>query len=258
MSAEHGHPAFISGGARGIGAAIAHELHRRGHPVAIGDLRVQEARERAAAIAAEAPIQAPVLAVSLDVCERRSVEDALAECQERLGPIAVLVNNAGHDELVPFVQTDEDFWQRIIEINFKGALRVTRALLPGMIERRYGRIVSISSDAARVGSSLESVYAGAKAALIAFTKTIARETARSGVSANIVCPGPTRTPLLDQLRQPGEQGGEALIEAMIRAVPMRRLAEPDEIAHAVGFFASERSGYITGQTLSVSGGLTMA
>jgi 2-hydroxycyclohexanecarboxyl-CoA dehydrogenase len=143
----------------------------------------------------------------------------------------------------------------VIDVNYKGCLRMTRAVLPGMVERGWGRIVNIGSDAGRVGSSLESVYAGTKGAVIAFTKTIARETARSGVTANTVCPGPTRTPMLEAMAA-GERRG--LIEALEKAVPMRRLAEPDDIAHAVAFFASEGAGYITGQTLSVSGGLTMA
>jgi len=167
------------------------------------------------------------------------------------------VNNAGWDELRPFVETDEAFWTRVVQINFMGCLRVTHAVLPGMVERGYGRIVNVASDAGRVGSSLESVYSGAKGGVIAFTKTIARETARSGVTANTVCPGPTRTPMLEGMAGEGEQGAK-LIDALERAVPMRRLGEPEDVAVAVAFFASERAGFITGQTLSVSGGLTMA
>jgi 2-hydroxycyclohexanecarboxyl-CoA dehydrogenase len=142
----------------------------------------------------------------------------------------------------------------VLEINFKGCLRLTRAVLPGMLERRWGRIVNIGSDAGRVGSSGESVYAGAKGAVIAFTKAIARESARAGVTANVVAPGPTRTPLLASM---GERSAR-LVESLERAVPMRRLGEPEDVAAAVGFLASDRAGYITGQTLSVSGGLTMA
>jgi 2-hydroxycyclohexanecarboxyl-CoA dehydrogenase len=153
-----------------------------------------------------------------------------------------------------FLETDEAFWDRVIEINFKGSLRLTRAVLPGMLERRWGRIVNIGSDAGRVGSSGESVYAGAKGGVIAFTKTIARESARAGVTANVVAPGPTRTPMLASM---GEKSAR-LVESLERAVPMRRLGEPEDVAAAVGFLASDRAGYITGQTLSVSGGLTMA
>ena len=145
----------------------------------------------------------------------------------------------------------------MIEINFKGCLRLTGAALGGMVERGWGRVVNIGSDAGRVGSSLESVYAGAKGGVIAFTKTIAREVAASGVSANTVCPGPTRTPLLEGMAARGPSG-EKLVGSLERAIPMRRLGEPEDVAAAVAFLASERAGYITGQTLSVSGGLTMA
>jgi 2-hydroxycyclohexanecarboxyl-CoA dehydrogenase len=154
----------------------------------------------------------------------------------------------------PFLETDEPFWDRVIEVNFKGCLRMTRAALPGMVERKWGRIVNIGSDAGRVGSSFESVYSGAKGGVIAFTKTIAREYARSGVTANTVCPGPTDTAMLAEVAA-GQ--GEKIIEAMKRAVPMKRLATPEDVATAVAFFASDEAEYITGQTLSVSGGLTM-
>jgi 2-hydroxycyclohexanecarboxyl-CoA dehydrogenase len=162
---------------------------------------------------------------------------------------------AGWDELRPFLETDEEFWERVIEVNYKGCLRVTRAVLPGMVERGFGRVVNIGSDAGRVGSSLEAVYSGAKGAVIAFTKTVAREVARAGVTANTVCPGPTRTAMLKAM---AESGRERLVESLTRAVPMRRLGEPEDVAAAVAFLASERAGFITGQTLSVSGGLTMA
>jgi 2-hydroxycyclohexanecarboxyl-CoA dehydrogenase len=166
------------------------------------------------------------------------------------------VNNAGWDELRPFLDTDEPFWDQVIEVNLKGCLRTTKAVLPGMVDAGWGRIVNLGSDAGRVGSSHEAVYAGAKAGVIAFTKTIAREVARSGVTANAVCPGPTRTPMLEGMAAADESGGK-LVESLTRAVPMRRLGEPEDVAAAVAFLASERAGYITGQTLSVSGGLTM-
>jgi 2-hydroxycyclohexanecarboxyl-CoA dehydrogenase len=189
----------------------------------------------------------------MDVTDPASVAAACAGA----GRIDVLVNAAGWDELRPFVETDEAFWERVIEINYKGCLRTCRALLPGMAARGFGRIVNVSSDAGRVGSSGEAVYAGAKGGVIAFTKTIARETARRGVTANTVCPGPTDTPMLRTMADEGGQGAK-LVEALERAVPMRRLAQPEDIALAVGWFASEEASYITGQTLSVSGGLTMA
>jgi 2-hydroxycyclohexanecarboxyl-CoA dehydrogenase len=239
--------ALVTGAAGGIGAAIARELAAAGHAVAVADLRLDAAEAIAGELGG--------FAVELDVTDPESVTAAVAQTQKALGPVEIAVNNAGWDELKPFVETDEEFWSRVVAINFTGGLRVTRAVLPGMIERGWGRLVNIGSDAGRVGSSLESVYSGAKGGVIAFTKTIAREVARSGVTANVVCPGPTRTPLLDTMTA---EGGDRLVEALTRAVPMRRLAEPDDIAVAVAFFASERAGYITGQTLSVSGGLTMA
>jgi 2-hydroxycyclohexanecarboxyl-CoA dehydrogenase len=245
--AESQRIALVTGAARGIGRAIAVALAEDGRRVAVGDLLVDAAEEAAVAVGG--------LAVALDVTDTESVAAAVARAESELGPIEILVNNAGWDELRPFVDTDEPFWDRVIEVNFKGCLRMTHAVLPGMIERRFGRIVNIGSDAGRVGSSHESVYAGAKGGVIAFTKTIAREAARSGVSANVVCPGPTRTALLEGM---AEQGGEKLVSSLERAVPMRRLGEPEDVAAAVAFLASERAGYITGQTLSVSGGLTMA
>jgi 2-hydroxycyclohexanecarboxyl-CoA dehydrogenase len=245
--------AFVSGGGRGIGRAIAIELARSGHAVAIGDLLMPEARDTAGVIEAHGE---RALAVELDVTDSASVANAVSVAADSLAPIDVLVNNAGWDELRPFLETDEPFWDRIIDVNYKGCLRMTKAVLPGMVERNWGRIVNIGSDAGRVGSSLESVYAGAKGGVIAFTKTIAREVARNGVTANTVCPGPTETPMLAEITGAGEQGAK-VIEAMRRAVPMKRLGKPDDVAAAVAFLASEQAGFITGQTLSVSGGLTM-
>jgi 2-hydroxycyclohexanecarboxyl-CoA dehydrogenase len=245
--------ALVTGAARGIGRAIALELSAQGRDVAVADILADEGES----VAAEMELLGSrAIAVSLDVTDRNSVATALENVDQELGPVDVLVNNAGWDEMRPFVETDEAFWDRVIEINFKGCLRLTRAALPGMLERRWGRIVNIGSDAGRVGSSGESVYAGAKAGVIAFTKTIARESARAGVTANCVAPGPTRTPMLASMAE-GEKGAK-LVEALERAVPMRRLGEPEDVAAAVGFLASDRAGYITGQTLSVSGGLTMA
>jgi len=232
----------VTGAAGGIGGAIVVELADAGYAVAGADLDA-------------AGIDGAALAVDLDVTDSASVESAVSRVEAELGPVDVVVNNAGWDELHPFLETDEPFWDRVIDINFKGCLRVTRRVLPGMVERGFGRVVNISSDAARVGSSGESVYAGAKAGVIAFTKTVAREVARSGVTANAVAPGPTRTPLLEGMTA---AGGEKLVDALTRAVPMRRLGEPADVAAAVAFLASDRAGYITGQTLSVSGGLTMA
>ena len=245
--------ALVTGAARGIGRAIALALASDSRAVAVADLDAEGAAETASLIAGGG---GRARAVSLDVTDSGSVRAGVEEAVAELGPVEIVVNNAGWDELVPFLETDEPFWDRVIEINFKGALRVTGQTLPGMVERGWGRIVNIGSDAGRVGSSLESVYSGAKGGVIAFTKTIAREVARSGVTANTVCPGPTRTPLLEGMTSGGES--EKLIAALERAVPMRRLGEPEDVAAAVAFLTSERAGYITGQTLSVSGGLTMA
>jgi 2-hydroxycyclohexanecarboxyl-CoA dehydrogenase len=238
--------ALVSGGARGIGRAIAFALADQGRAVVVADLLEKEAAETAAAVRG--------MSVRLDVTDAESVAAAVGRVAAELGPINVLVNNAGWDEARPFLETDEPFWDRVIDVNFKGGLRLTRGVLPGMVERGWGRIVNIGSDAGRVGSSLESVYSGAKGGVIAFTKTIAREVARSGVTANVVCPGPTRTAFLDRI---AGEGGERLVQSLERAVPMRRLGEPEDVAAAVAFLASDEAGYITGQTLSVSGGLTM-
>jgi 2-hydroxycyclohexanecarboxyl-CoA dehydrogenase len=247
-----GRVALVTGGGGGIGTAIAMALAADGHVVAVADLRLEAARETTERVAAAGGRAA---AFEIDVSDGGTVARAIADASRELGPVEILVNNAGWDELRPFVETDEAFWERVIAINFKGCLHTTRALLPGMIERGFGRIVNVASDAGRVGSSMESVYAGAKGGVIAFTKTIAREAARAGVTANAVCPGPTRTPLLEEMTA---EGGEKLVDALVRAIPMRRLGEPEDVAAAAAFFASDRAGFITGQTLSVSGGLTMA
>ncbi len=242
-SAQAPRVALVTGGAGGIGRAIVRALAADGHRVVAGD------------IADRAPEEA-ALAVHLDVTDSDSVDAAVTRAERELGPIEILVNTAGWDEFHAFLETDEDFWDRIIELNYKGVLRVCRRVVPGMVQREYGRVVNISSDAARVGSSLEAVYAGAKAAQVGFGKTLAREVVRHGVTVNSVCPGPTETPLLDGMIGAGE-GSAKMIDALRRAVPMRRLGQPEDIAAAVAFFASDAAGYITGQTLSVSGGLTM-
>ena len=236
--------ALVTGGAGGIGRAIVQALAAEGHRVVAGD------------IAPDAVVDAE-LSVRLDVTDTGSVDEAVTRAEAELGPIEILINTAGWDEFHAFLETDEAFWEQIIELNYKGCLRVCRRVVPGMVEREYGRVVNISSDAARVGSSQEAIYAGAKAAQVAFGKTLAREVARRGVTVNSVCPGPTETPLLDGMLGAGEASAK-MVESLRRAVPMRRLGQPADVAAAVAFLASDAAGYITGQTLSVSGGLTMA
>lgn len=247
--------AFVTGGAQGIGQGISTVLGAHGFRVAVVDLDLDAARATAEAVVAAG---GTALAVRADVTDTGSVRAAVTTVTDQLGPVDVAVNNAGWDDFMKFVDTTEEFWDRILDINFKGALRVTQAVVPGMLERGWGRVINIGSDAGRVGSSLEAVYSGAKGGIIAFTKTLAREVARDGVTANTVCPGPTDTPALRKFAGNAGDDAEKVISGMTRSVPMRRLAQPADVAAAVAFFASDAAGYITGQTLSVSGGLTMA
>jgi 2-hydroxycyclohexanecarboxyl-CoA dehydrogenase len=238
---------LVTGAARGIGAGIARAAAEAGARVALGDVAEATARDTAASIGARA------LPLVMDVAEARSVRAAVAEAEARLGPIDVLVNNAGIDVIGPFLESDEATWDRLWAVNLKGTLLATRAVLGGMVARERGRIVNVGSDAGRVGSSGEAVYSATKGGVIAFTKTLAREVARHGVTVNCVCPGPTDTALLEQVRAYDEK----LHASLARAIPLRRLGRPEDVAAAVVFLAGDAAGYITGQTLSVSGGLTM-
>ncbi len=246
--------ALVTGGASGIGREICLGLARNGRKVAVADINLVGAQETQAMMT-EAGSTA--IAVQMDVSDSDAVHVGLLEVIDELGPVEVLVNCAGWDELMPFGATDESFWDRVIEINYKGVLRTVHACLPSMVDAGWGRIVNIGSDAGRVGSSFEAVYSGAKGGVIAFTKTVAREVARSGVTANVVCPGPTDTPLLDGIVAASDDG-DKIIGAMARAVPMKRVGTPSEVASAVVYFCSEEASFVTGQTLSVSGGLTMS
>lgn len=244
--------ALVTGGAGGIGSAVVRALAARGCRVVVGDLDGNACERLARELG-----QGTGFGTSLDVTSASSVALAVAAGERALGPIDVLVNCAGWDELRPFLDTDEAFRARVLEVNLAGPIRVTHAVLGGMVTRRFGRVIQIASDAGRVGSSLEAVYSAAKGGLIAFAKTVAREVAKSGVTSNAVCPGPTQTPMLDAMARADERG-RRIVEGLARAVPMGRLGAPEDVAEAVAFLASEGAGFITGQTLSVSGGLTMA
>ena len=246
--------ALVTGGASGIGREICTALAADGRRVAVADINAAGATATATAITAAG---GEAIAVTMDITDPASVLDGCALVSAELGEIDILVNVAGWDRFMKFVDTDEDFWEQIIDLNFKGVLRTCHACVPGMTERGWGRIVNIASDAARVGSSLEAVYSGAKGATVSFSKTLAREVARRGVTVNVVCPGPTDTPLLDEIVGANDNS-ERVIGAMAGAVAMKRLGQPHEIAPAVVYFCSEGAGFTTGQTLSVSGGLTMA
>jgi 2-hydroxycyclohexanecarboxyl-CoA dehydrogenase len=243
-----GQTVVVTGGASGIGKATAFLLAREGARVFIGD--VDEAGGRAAA-AAGAAERLAIEYLPLDLTDAASIDAFVAAVYQHTERVDGFVNGAGWDQIQPFLENPPEMWDRIIAVNLMGPVRLTRGILPPMVAARSGKIVNISSDAGRVGSMGETVYAAAKGGLIAFTKSLARELARYQLNVNCVCPGPTDTPLFQ--RQP-----ERMKEALTRAIPFRRIAQPVEIAQAVLFFASRRSDYITGQVLSVSGGLTMA
>jgi 2-hydroxycyclohexanecarboxyl-CoA dehydrogenase len=252
MSATDRDVAVVTGGAGAIGAAVCRRLAAAGQRVVVVDL----ASSAAEATAADLPGDGH-RGIAVDVADTDAVRDAVSTVEADVGPIGTLINVAGWDRFVPFVDTTPEFWERVIAINFRGTLNTVHAVLPHMIERRRGRIVSVASDAARVGSSLEATYAGAKGAVISFSKSVAREVARHGITLNVVCPGPTDTPLIREMAD--ELGsGERFVDSLTRAIPLRRLATADDVAPAIVFLASDDAGFITGQTLSVSGGLTMA
>jgi 2-hydroxycyclohexanecarboxyl-CoA dehydrogenase len=244
----------VTGAASGIGRAIAARFGAEGSRVAVLDLDAAGAQATVEAIRSAGGEAA---AFRVDISDEAQVRKAVADCSAALGPIDVLVNNAGWDRAMPFLKTDTALWQKIVAINLMGPLHMHHAVLPGMVERRQGRVINISSDAARVGSSGEAVYAACKGGMVSFTKTMARELARSNIQLNVVCPGPTDTPLFTDFAGAGERG-EKLREALKGAIPMRRLGEPSDYPGIVAFLASDDAAFITGQVISVSGGLTMA
>jgi 2-hydroxycyclohexanecarboxyl-CoA dehydrogenase len=242
-----GKTAVVTGAASGIGRVTAETLARAGANVIVADLSADKGEEEAERLR-NSGLAASFLRV--DVASDESIA-AFAKLVLAEGEVHVLVNGAGFGKGQPFVDNDAAFWERVVDINMLGPIKLTRALLGPMIDRRSGKIVNIASDAGRVGSSGETVYSGAKGGLIAFSKGLAREMARYSINVNCVCPGPTETPMLMALP-------ESHLEAFKRAIPMRRFGQPADVANAILFLASDLSNYITGQTLSVSGGLTMA
>lgn len=244
----------ITGGAGGIGTATVWRFAVAGAHVSILDRDKESAESLADKVRAAGH---SAVACACDVTDRSAVEMAVAEANEAFGPIAVLVNNAGWDIFRPFLQTTPDEWAQLIAINFVGVLNLHHAVLPQMVTANYGRIINIASDAARVGSTGEAVYAGCKAAVVGFSKTIAREHARHGITVNVVCPGPTDTALFAEYRE-GAGNPDKLIEAFRRAIPLGRIGQPDDLPGAIVYFASNGASFVTGQVLSVSGGLTMA
>ncbi len=239
-----GRRALVTGGASGIGAAIARRLAAEAAEVVIADLNAEGAQEVASEIGAEAS--------ALDVADPEAVASVVAA----QGPFEILVNNAGTDDFAFFTEMTPERWRRLLAINLEGVFACTHAVLPAMQKAGYGRIVSIASEAGRVGSKGSAVYSAAKGGVIAFSKTIARENARFGITANAVAPGPIDTPLLNAARSFGDIG-ERIIETMRQATQMRRLGTPEEVAAAVAFLASDDASYVTGETLGVSGGLGM-
>ncbi|SFN41022.1 2-hydroxycyclohexanecarboxyl-CoA dehydrogenase [Variovorax sp. OV329] len=253
MTRFAGKTVVVTGGGGGIGGATCRRFAKEGAKVAVFDLNLEAAERVAADIRADG---GTAQAYRCDITDRASVDNAVATVHDTQGPVDVLVNNAGWDVFKPFTKTEPAQWEKLIAINLTGALHMHHAVLPGMAARKTGRIVNIASDAARVGSSGEAVYAACKGGLVAFSKTVAREHARHGITVNVVCPGPTDTALFADYKE-GAGNPEKLMEAFTRSIPLGRIGQPDDLPGAILFFASEDAAFVTGQVLSVSGGLTM-
>ncbi len=244
--------AIVTGGGQGIGRALCLRLAEEGARVAIFDLK-PEAGQETAALAGDGAV---LKTYAVDVGDGEAVDAAVAQVEAELGPIWALVNNAGWDQPMPFLATDRALWDKIIRINLYGPLNTHRAVAPLMVKRGTGRIINIASDAARVGTSNEAVYSACKGGLISFTKSVARELANKGVLLNVVCPGPTNTPMMASVLGEGEQAVKWK-DAMVRGIPLKRMGEPEDYGGLVAFLASDDAAYITGQTFSVSGGMNM-
>lgn len=254
MRRFEGRTVVVTGGGGAIGGATCRRFAAEGAGVAVLDLSPEAAEAVAAAIREEGGRAEPF---RCDITDRAAVDAAVAATEAALGPIDVLVNNAGWDVFRVFADTTPAEWDKLIAINLVGPLHMHHAVLPGMTARRTGRIVNVASDAARVGSSGEAVYAACKGGLVAFSKTIAREHARHGITVNVVCPGPTDTPLFEGYRR-GAGNPDKLLDAFRRSIPLGRIGQPEDLPGAIAFFASDDAAYVTGQVLSVSGGLTMS
>lgn len=252
MRGLRGKTAIVTGGGGGIGRAICLRLAQEGMTVGVFDKNAEAARATVGAVS-EIGMQAYPYAV--DIADHAAVTSAVATFEHVAGPVDVLVNNAGWDKFAFFLDTGPDLWDQLIAVNLKGPINLHHAVLRGMQERRLGRVINIASDAGRAGSSMEAVYSACKGGIIAFTKTMAREMARSGITLNAVCPGPTETALLAQFLE-GVQG-QKIYDALKRAIPLGRLGQPDDLPGIVAFLASDDAAFITGQVISVSGGLTM-
>jgi 2-hydroxycyclohexanecarboxyl-CoA dehydrogenase len=240
--------ALVTGGASGIGKAVALALADRGARVGVCDLNGAGAEDVAAEIGDGA------LAVPMDVTDTGSVRAGVSGAVESLGPPDVLVNAAGWDRIMRFLESDEEFWDQVIAINFRGVMATCHAVVPYMVERGSGAVVNVASEAGRAGSSGEAVYSGAKGGVIAFSKALAREVARHGVRVNVVTPGLTDTPFL---QRNVDEGHGKLMDAITKTTPLQRTSTPEEVAEAILFLASDRASFTTGETLSVSGGLVM-
>ncbi|MBD3731337.1 2-hydroxycyclohexanecarboxyl-CoA dehydrogenase [Sphingopyxis italica] len=252
MLGLQGKVAIVTGGGQGIGRALTLRLAAEGCKVAIFDLKA-EAGEETAGIAGEGAV---IKTYALDVSDQAAVNAAVEAVEADLGPVWALVNNAGWDKPAPFLATDKSLWDKIIAINLYGPLFTHHAVAPRMVARGGGRIINIASDAARVGTSNEAVYSACKGGLISFTKSVARELASKGVLLNVVCPGPTNTPMMASVLGEGEQAVKWK-DAMVRGIPLKRMGEPEDYAGIVAFLASDDAGFITGQTFSVAGGMNM-